>query len=274
MNTKSSLNNSSFTVSVLMPLYSPNIKQLKTAIDSLENQTFKDFELVIVDDTPDNQEIKSLLSSYNKLSINYHHNNIKLGLPKSLNYGLGLCNSNYIARADCDDFYDKTRLEFQLNFLSRNLDIDLCGSNCIKINNRGEIIGERSFPENDKNIKSQMHISNPIAHPTIMARKNFFDDLNGYSEDVEVEDYELWFRAKECNKNFYNIQSNLCHLRVINSNASTRGRHWNENLKLKLKYFDSKNFIYSLAGILLFSIIALLPQSISVYLDKIRNKVA
>ena len=86
-----------------------------------------------------------------------------------------------------------------------------------------------------------MHISNPIAHPTIMARKNFFDDLNGYSEDVEVEDYELWFRAKECNKNFY-IQSNLCHLRVINSNASTRGRHWNENLKLKLKYFDSKKF--------------------------------
>ena len=111
MNTKSSLNNSSFTVSVLMPLYSPNIKQLK-AIDSLENQTFKDFELVIVDDTPDNQEIKSLLSSYNKLSINYHHNNIKLGLPKSLNYGLGLCNSNYIARADCDDFYDKLGLNF------------------------------------------------------------------------------------------------------------------------------------------------------------------
>ena len=90
MNTKNSLNNSSFTVSVLMPLYSPNIKQLKTAIDSLENQTFKDFELVIVDDTPDNQEIKSLLSSYNKLSINYQHNNIKLGLPISINYGLGL----------------------------------------------------------------------------------------------------------------------------------------------------------------------------------------
>tara|TARA_E500000178_G_scaffold356493_1_gene434814 strand:- start:961 stop:1809 length:849 start_codon:yes stop_codon:yes gene_type:complete len=273
-NIKNMSNNSFFLVSVLMPLYRPKIEQLKAAIDSLENQTFQDFQLVIVDDTPDNQEIESLLSSYKTLNINYHHNNIELGLSKSLNYGISLCNSDYVARADCDDIYHETRLQVQLNFLSRNKNIDVCGSNCKKINNQGEVIGIRLFPETDKNIKSKMHVSNPIAHPSVMARKSFFDDLNGYSEDVHVEDYELWLRAKQHNKNFYNIQSNLCYLRVINSSPSRRGRSWDENLQLKLKYFDSKNLLSSLTGVIIFSLIVLLPESVSTYFDKIRNRVA
>lgn len=261
-------------VSVLMPLYCPDLEQFKASLNSLDNQTLKAFELVIIDDTPDNQEIKSLLRAYKKLNINYHHNKKQIGLAKSLNYGLGLCTSDYIARADCDDKYHQTRLEVQLNFLKKNLDIDLCGSNCIRINNEGKIIGVRSFPEVDKMIKSKIHIINPIAHPTVMAKKSFFNDLNGYSENTNVEDYELWFRAKQINKKFYNIQSNLCYLRVLNASESRRSRHWFENLILKLKYFDAKNILYSIAGVMVFIIISILPPSISNFLDRARNRIS
>jgi glycosyltransferase involved in cell wall biosynthesis len=260
-------------VSVLMPLYCPDLEQLKISINSLDNQTLKAFELVIIDDTPDNQEIKSLLRAYKKLNINYHHNKKKIGLSKSLNYGLSLCTSDYIARADCDDHYHQTRLEVQLNFLKKNLDIDLCGSNCIRIDNEGKIIGVRPFPEFDKMIKSNIQIRNPIAHPSVMARKSFFNDLNGYSESTNVEDYELWFRAKQINKKFYNIQSNLCYLRVLNENESTRKRHWFENLTLKLKYFDAKNILSSIAGVMIFTIISILPQGISSFLDRAKNRI-
>ncbi|MGR9522915.1 glycosyltransferase family 2 protein [Priestia megaterium] len=178
-------------VTVLMPVYNGQ-KYLAEAIESILNQTYQNFEFIIIDDGSTDKS-KEIIQTYNDARIKLICNPTNLKLIATLNKGIKLSSGKYIARMDCDDVSLPTRLEEQIKFLEENPDIILCGTGV-------RIIGKtlvRTIPITGwENVKYKLAINNCISHPTVMMRaqvlkkENIEYDLNY----PHAEDYELWQR--------------------------------------------------------------------------------
>jgi glycosyltransferase involved in cell wall biosynthesis len=167
-----------------MSVYKPNQKHLDEAIASILNQTYKDFEFIIVNDgddeffIPDDPRIRVISNEKN------------IGLTKSLNFALDIAQGEYIARMDADDVSYPKRLEEQVKFLDENPDHILVGTWAEIIDENGNKIREVKHPCEDKVIKSELIKYNPFFHSSIMFRKGL-----RYNENFKyAQDYELYFR--------------------------------------------------------------------------------
>tara|TARA_B100001027_G_C16263077_1_gene330503 strand:- start:399 stop:1202 length:804 start_codon:yes stop_codon:yes gene_type:complete len=260
-------------VSVIIPIYNPKLRVFKKCINSLLNQTYKDIEIIIIDDSANTEKNKSFLKAFNSKKLQHHVPTKKLGLAASINKGIGLSNGNYIARADCDDYYHPNRIKKQLLILKSMKSVELCGTNCVKVDLNDIAVGLRNYPEHNASIQRKMHFTSPFAHPSVMFKKSFFKKYGKYKTDIDIEDYELWLRAKKNGCIFYNIQEHLTYLRVENVSKFSRPRHWKENLKLKVKYFDNNFLFESFAGVFLFSIVSIIPSRISKKLYEVVQKI-
>lgn len=109
-----------------MPVYNAE-KFLKPAIESILNQTFSDFELIIIDDNS-NDKTADIIKSYNDNRIKHIVNPNRIGFTNSLNQGLKIAQGDYIARMDADDISDPERFSKEIEFLENNPDIGVCGS--------------------------------------------------------------------------------------------------------------------------------------------------
>ena len=157
-------------VTVLMPVYNGEI-YLAEAIESILNQTFADFEFLIIDDgSTDNTW--GILSSYNDNRIRLTRNPKNVGLIESLNNALTLAIGHYIARIDADDISLPKRLEKQKEFLDKNLEIALVGSWVEIIDRQGKRIGYQKFLWDDSLIRWQLLFKTTFAHSAIMARRD------------------------------------------------------------------------------------------------------
>lgn len=180
------------TVTVLMPVYNGE-KYLKDAINSILNQTYSGFEFLIIDDgSSDNSH--EIINSFRDSRIRLVSNRTNKGLPYSLNSGILLSRGKYIARMDCDDIADWTRLEHQVKYLDDNLKIGILGSYyelLINDNTKRQII---ATPVSDLEIRFRCLFECPFGHPTVMFRREIFLKHNLlYSSHLNaVEDYELW----------------------------------------------------------------------------------
>lgn len=177
-------------ISVLMPVYNTEEIFLKEAIESILNQTYKDFEFIIINDGSTNNA-EDVILSYNDERINYIKNEKNLGLIKTLNKGLNLAKGEYIARMDSDDISLPERFEKQVKFLDENPEIGVLGTwfKCFPSN---RIV--KTYTEH-KDIKESMLVSsNNIGHPTVMIRNSVIKEFNAkYDENsLYVEDYALW----------------------------------------------------------------------------------
>ena len=248
--------------SVLVPLYNPDLKVFEVMLRSLAKQTYQSFEVILVDDS-DKIDVTDLVNKFPELNLKYVKNIKKLGLSKSLNYGISLSSQEFIARADCDDFYREDRLEKQISFLKENSMYDLCGTSCITVNLQGNHTHKRIIPNSNAEIKRQLHFWVPIVHSSVMFRNSFFKKYGTYSENIDCEDYELWLRAKKNGCNFYNLKQELTFLRIDRSSQFSRERYWRQMLNLKIKYFDFSFFFTSVLGILLRFLMSLLPGFLS-----------
>ena len=116
-------------ISILLPTYNGDINKMLKAIESLRNQSYTDFECIIVDDSDDNLVIDFLNGiSVSDKRFKYFRGNGK-GIAAALNFGLSLSKGDFIARSDDTDISHLNRLELQLNFLIKNSDIGVVGSN-------------------------------------------------------------------------------------------------------------------------------------------------
>ena len=207
---------------------------LKQAVESILNQTYKNFEFIIVDDaSTDNswQYLKSLKDKRIKLLKNSKN----LGLAKSLNRAIGVASGHYIARMDADDISLPTRFQEQLKFLKRNPNIDLCGAWADLIDEESSIIGEKKYPTSDSEIKKALSWYPPIIHPTFIAKTFVFKSLNGYDPKFEMaEDYELLMRAKRKFK-FANVPKKLLLWRLWDKRRSRDSWDKMEKIDLKIK---------------------------------------
>ncbi len=179
-------------VSVLMAVYNSEMF-IQKSINSILNQTFTDFEFIIINDgSTDNSY--NIIRAFNDNRIKLINNESNIGQTKSLNKGIKNALGKYIVRMDADDISLTDRISTQVDFMESNPDISFSGS-WFKILNTNRIA---KLPITYEEIKASLFFFNAFGHPTIILRRDDFinNDLF-YNEDFSVQDYELWVRASK-----------------------------------------------------------------------------
>ena len=208
-------------ITVLMPVYNGEAF-VEEAIKSILDQTFSDFELLVVNDGSTDRSLE-ILQSIHDPRIRVLNNPRNLGLIATLNKGLDLARGEYIARMDCDDVSHPTRLKKQFRFLEDNPDIGMVGS-WFEKEMTNETIVVRT-PVEDADIRFHLIFDNAFLHSSIVMRKCLIDSYRlHYDPDFRhAEDYELWVRLAAHSK-LANLPEVLLRYRFHPQNVSHRHR--------------------------------------------------
>lgn len=182
-------------ISVLMSVYNGE-KHIREAIESILNQTYRNFDFIILDDastdtTP--QIIQSMAHQDDRIKI--LKNRRKLGLTKSLNKGLALAEGKYLARMDADDISLPDRFVNQVDFLDTNPEIGVGGTAYRVIDEEGKV-GQIHHPLTAPIIlRWSSYFKNPLVHSTVVMRREILKNEEGYDERFKTaQDYDLWQR--------------------------------------------------------------------------------
>jgi glycosyltransferase involved in cell wall biosynthesis len=217
-------------VSVIMSTYNTKKEMLEKSIESILNQSYKNIEFIIVFDGSID-EYNYVLEKYKDERIKpiLHINNE--GLPKSLNEAIKKSNGEYIMRMDSDDISLRKRIKNQVKFLEKNKKIEICG---MKAKQFGDEYSKSHFYyKNPEKIEIQMLYIPVLIHPTVMFRKNFFNDKKNYynEEYLCAQDYELWSRVVN-NRNIAIVNKYGIMYRIHNKQAGQQRRQMQlENTK-------------------------------------------
>lgn len=233
---------SSTLVSIILPTYN-RASYLKRSVESVLSQTYKNFELVIVNDgSRDNtaEVVAGLIAQDGRVRLATNKTNA--GLVKSLNHGVRAARGEYIARIDDDDVWeDSEKLAKQVAFLDAHADHVLIGGGVIRVDAKGKEIMRFMLPEHDQDIRRMMLLNNPFAHAAVMFKKSTWERAGGYDEALPFsEDWDLWMRFGDFGK-YYNFQEYFLRylkagqnktsddVRVIRTNTRL-------NMRLRMKY--------------------------------------
>jgi glycosyltransferase involved in cell wall biosynthesis len=256
-------------VSVIMANYN-NELYLSEAIESILNQTYKNFELIIIDDCSTDSSW-DIIQKYAKKDkrIRIYRNEKNLGCTKTANLAIRKSVGIYIARMDSDDISSKKRFEFQVDLLENNKKIGICGTNLLLINKEGKFISKRKYEKFPRKITL---IESPFAQPSVMFRRILFEKYGGYNENFDVaEDYELWFRFYSKKVGFYNIQKSLVKYRISDFTAKSLKTKALIRKTLEIKKYAKNKYKVSFGfsgnlRILLERTLLFLPSKLIIYL--------
>ncbi len=183
-------------VSIILPVYNGD-RDLETAVQSVFNQSFADWELVIVNDgsadnTPD--IVARFQNRDSRVVLISHAQN--LGLVKSLNDAVGAARGELLARLDADDVWPgREKLAKQILFLREHPDCNLVGTGAVVTAASGKKLYDFRPPANDSQIRKEILLHNCFVHSSVVIRKSALLQAGGYrAEDLHVEDYALWLR--------------------------------------------------------------------------------
>lgn len=201
-------------VSVLIPAFNA-ANTIRQAMDSLTRQTFRDIEIIAVNDgsADSTPELLDEMATQDKRIRVLHlpHR----GLVSALNAGLSECTGSLVARMDADDVSHRERLRLQVDYMEANPEVSVCG--CLV----------RSFPRSDvkggflryeswlnslvthEEIVRDIFVESPLAHPSVIMRAKDIRDLGGYREMRWAEDYDLWLRFYAAGKQFGKVEKVL-----------------------------------------------------------------
>lgn len=186
-------------ITVLMPVYNAE-KYLRRALESVLNQTFKNFEFLIINDGSTDTTV-NIINSYNdpRIRIVTQEN---AGVAKALNKGLNLASCELIARIDADDICTLDRLEKQVDFMNKNPEYIVIGSDCNAIDENGEFIYKQvNISYEHEDILKTMYKYCPFMHTSVMLRKSFALKVGGYPERAHnFEDHLLWIKMSSLGK--------------------------------------------------------------------------
>ncbi|MHA6532036.1 glycosyltransferase [Paenibacillus sp. BAC0078] len=201
-------------VSVLLPVYNSE-RYIEEAVHSILQQTYQDFEIVIIDDGSTDGTLKKIQKiKSEKIKLTSHQENI--GLVRTLNEGLSLCTGKYIARMDADDIALPNRFERQVAYMEANPDVGACGGQALVMGSN--IITTK--PLSHEEIKCWQLFHCTFIHPTVFIRRSVLDG-NGmrYLPFAHAEDYEIWNRLAEVTR-LVNLPEVLLHYRVHTNQVS------------------------------------------------------
>ncbi len=216
-----------------MPVFNCE-KYLDESINSILNQTYRDFEFFIINDgSTDNSEkiIKNFQEKDDRINLLTQNNQ---GVTKSLNKGIRNCRGKYVARMDADDICAPKRFELQLEYLEKYPNTDIVGCMVSLISEKGKVIRSLDdLPLEDYQIKWNLIFGTPLIHPTLMIRRRVFEDIGHYDQSLNVaQDIEFWRRLSHHIK-FYNIPQRLFDLRIHKESTSSLFRNEQESIRNK-----------------------------------------
>ena len=183
---------------------------LERALWSLVDQTYKDFEVVIVKDSC-HSGTHQVIDRFRKLLEIHDYEHEKLHLAQAKNFGLKYCGGSHIMMLDHDDYYATQKVEHQVQYLKNHPEVDLLFCQAWDIHPNGEIT-ENCFRlgqfQTHEQIVNQLPLENCLHHGTACIKKEVFDYLSGYPEEdfaLAREDHILWLRAMKAGFRFYNL---------------------------------------------------------------------
>ena len=218
-------------ISVLLPVYNTNPIYLHACVDSILNQSYSEFEIIIVNNGSTNQEtldVLSTFSNYKKINIvDCERLDGRKNLSVALNRGLFYCQYDYVARMDSDDLMHTERLSKQIEYLLLNSHVSILGTQLEEINPPYGISKHPCIIPQDHYLRSTHFIN----HPTVMFIKEHILTLGGYQEypDHIPEDFVLWTKALKSGLKIHNLYQALVYYRNRDDNLSlqdSRHREW------------------------------------------------
>lgn len=257
-------------VSVILSTYNWNNKWLEESIQSVLNQSFSDFEFIIINDASTNDIEKIILEFQEKYKkIQYIKNKNNLWLTESLNKWINLSKWKYIARIDDDDIWcDKDKLQKQLTFMEKNPWYWLCWTATILIDENWITIDKIINRKNDLSIRVNLLGSNQFTHSSVIIRKKSLQEIGWYIDSKRtkyIEDYDLWLRLGKNNK-MYNLIDYTTKYR-INKNSISNSKSFHQNLNALLIIFKHLQYYPNpIIGIIKHIIILCFPKQV---LDKL-----
>jgi len=181
-------------ISVVMACFN-SMPDLRESVGSIQLQTFKDFEFIIVDDcsTDDSYAYLQGCAEADK-RIKLYRNGKNVGLTRSLSRAMEYVKAPLVARMDADDISESHRLLYQSKYMSKH-NLTLTGSDAQIINDDGKLLQVKRRLEFYNDIRFYAMLNNPFMHTSAMFRKDCYDKLNGYNNRIKyAQDYHLWAR--------------------------------------------------------------------------------
>lgn len=226
-------------ISVVLPVYNCAL-YIEDAINSILNQTFQDFEIIVIDDCSVDNTVK-IVQSIEDHRIRIIFKEQKKGLIDSLNIGFKEAKGEYIARMDGDDISLPDRFRKQLEILKNNSDIKACGCWLKEFGYSNKVI---SHKENHDEIVSRLLLSCSMSLGSVMLEKAWVRNFKFEKAKLHVEDYDFWSKMAWSGK-FYNIQEVLYNYRVHESQVSALYKSIQIQGDIGIKLFLFKKIRYN-----------------------------
>lgn len=265
-------------ISVLVSVYNAD-KYVSYAIESILNQTFTDFEIIIVDDCSSDAswDICQKYAQQDNRIIAIR-NKVNLGGCETLNVGLKLVKGKYVARQDNDDWSYPDRLAKQFTYMEAHPAVGIVGGSMEIIDEDEKVTGKRTYNSTDHAIRKKIFRYSPFSHPLVMFRKSILDTVGYYNcTCAPADDYDLYFRIGEVSE-FANLDDILLKYRVVSTSLTNTRTKKMELTTIKIRSFYKNNSCYKssafdkIYNLLHFASIYVIPSKIKIYIfNLIRN---
>ncbi len=245
-------------ISVLMPAFNVE-KYIAAAIESILNQSFVNFEFIVLDDGSSDDTVK-IINTYSDPRLKKVFLKDNKGLVSARNTLVGMAQGKYIAFLDSDDLANPERLELQLQYLESN-HLDLCGTDHLVLHQKSGKLKRSKQRHSDADIRAMITVCSPLCNPSVMGRAEVFKKMPYLPGNDGAEDYVMWVNLALVGCKFGNVPRNLITYRVhdnqisqiqnaavnhifdehrkkylaaigIESNFIPRRLHWSERLKI------------------------------------------
>ena len=218
-----------YYITVIIP-FKGKIKNLVRALESLENQKFKNFECIICVDGQNIFKYKKILLK-KKINLRIIYNKINMGQSYSRNKAIQIANGKFVAFLDSDDFWTKDKLS---SVYPKTKNYDLIFHDCIRVKNKS-IINLENYK--NYNFKSLLLSQNPFYLSSATIKKTIFFNLGGFDSkyDNGGEDYELWLKYFKNKYKYTFLKKNLAYYDDTKNNIT----------KKNSKFYKSQLLIFS-----------------------------
>lgn len=198
-------------VSIVIPVHNGE-KYIKESIDSCLGQTYKNIEIIVVDDKSEDNTLNILKDYGDRITtVPVEKQN---GLGNVINIGIRKSKGKYIARMDADDIMYPTRIEKQVEYLESHPSCVAIGGQIDIIDENGNITGHREYAVEDKDIKKNLFLFQPFAHPAVTLRRSTLEEIGLYPENIwKVEDVKL-FLILSTKGEFHNLEDTVLKYRM------------------------------------------------------------
>ncbi|CAI6086432.1 hypothetical protein PAECIP112173_04984 [Paenibacillus sp. JJ-100] len=232
-------------VSVIIPSYNHS-KFLKQAIESVLNQTYKNFELIIVDDASSDNS-NEIIQSYNDERIKSFCFQTNQGAVDTLNYGILSSDSDYVALLNSDDYWEQNKLEKQMKYLENNPDVSCVFTDAYFIDESNNILQKNdyfwadAFTQSNKSSGEWLHQLfyklNCFCHPSLLIKRSIYSEIGMYNPSFrQLPDFSMWINVIKKYK-IHVMEEKLVYFRILSNEMNTSSVTYKNIIRNKNELF-------------------------------------